>query len=522
MTTVIRTEQDCKLSYALSTNPNPLTASPPVVPGTEDELAYADLDLVISNSGSEAVRCSKIAIVLPVGSLAQDLAVSGESIEAYVSPETAWTIVDVQSDVLLAVPMAETALFQAAGSTPLGDGQVRFEVTPAGGGSSEVTVDGLYVHLSGIKVSDKTGIARIQIEEWAAYDGDDEIERNGRSLEVAKFPFRSGGSPDPGIGRALVVLGSTGDAPATRVAAGTRVVLEWNHLRGDSHELYADGARITSPDVSGASRWQAPENYLKRDTTFALKTVTPTPDAGFVVRWDHVTVCVTDQTLAELAVTGTLGVTGKTTLGALEAASAEVTGHTKVKTLTATGDTELVKLTATGDTNVAKLTATGDTGVAKLTASGLVEANAGLTLPATQELKTMKISPTTASGVLTLNGAVAIEGGISGTLKTGSIAALTANGTLTVNSGTLLKVSAATNLLGTPWRITGQFTAATDGLVFGFGNSNEVTVSGGMGAPTTMSKDTKDSIIVPIRKGATVSLNRYDRGGWYFLPFGTV
>jgi hypothetical protein len=477
--------------------------------------------MTASNSGSEAVRCSKIAIVLPIGSLAQDLAVSGESIEAYVSPETAWTVVDVQSDVLLAVPMAETALFQAAGETRLAGGQVRFEVTPAAGGSSEVTVDGLYVHLSGIKVSDRTGVARIQIEEWAAVDGD-EITRSGRSLEVAKFPFRSGGSPDPGIGRALVALESTGDAPATRVAAGTRVVLEWNHLRGDSHELYADGARITSPDVSGASRWQAPENYLKRDTTFALKTVTPTPEAGFVVRWDHVTVCVTDQTLAQLAVTGTLGVTGQTTLGAVEAASAEVTGHTKVKTLTATGDTELVKLKATGDTLVAKLTATGDTEVVKLTASGLVEANAGLTLPANQELKAMKISPTTANGVLTLNAAVAIEGGVSGTLKTGSIAAPTANGTLTVNSGTLLKMSAATNFLGTPWRITGSFTAATDGLVFGFGNSNEVTVSGGMDAPTTMSKDTKDSIIVPIRKGAGVSLNRYDKGGWYFLPFGTV
>ncbi|QMU69999.1 hypothetical protein [Streptacidiphilus sp. P02-A3a] len=520
MTTVIRTQQDTKLSYALSTNPGPLTASPPVAPGTEDELAYADLDLVISNSGSEAVRVSRIAIVLPIGSLAQDLAVSGESIEAYVSPESAWTIVDVQSDVLLAVPMAETALFRAAGSAPSADGRVRFEVTPAGGGSSEVTVDGLYVHLSGIKVSDKTGIARIQIEEWAAYDGDDEVERTVRGLEVAKFPFRSGGSPDPGIGRALVALESAGGPPATKVAAATEVVLEWNHLRGDNHELYADGALIREPDVSGASRWQAPADFLKRDTSFALKTVTPTPDGGFVVRWDHVTVCVADQTLAELAVTGTLGVTGKSTLGALQAATAKVTGHTELATLTA-ADTEVAKLTASGDTELGKLTA-AVTQVSTLTATGLIQADLGLTVKAGQDLKANTVSPATAGGVITLNAAVAIDGGISGTLKTNAIAALTTNGTLTVNSGTLLKVSAFTNLLGNSWQITGAFTAPTDGLVFGFGNKDSVTVSGGLGTPTAMSKDTKDSIIVPVRKGAAVSLNRYDKGGWYFLPFGTA
>ncbi|MFF4219212.1 hypothetical protein [Streptomyces nondiastaticus] len=43
---------------------------------------------------------------------------------------------------------------------------------------------------------------------------------------------------------------------------------------------------------------------MLRDTAFALKTVTPTPDGGYVVRWDHLTVCVTDQTLASLTASG--------------------------------------------------------------------------------------------------------------------------------------------------------------------------------------------------------------------------
>lgn len=84
----------CVLSYALTTVPNPLTASSPgVSPVNEDGLDYGSIDLVISNSGSTPVRCSRIAIVLPVGPLAQDLALTGEGIDPYAEPASGWTIV---------------------------------------------------------------------------------------------------------------------------------------------------------------------------------------------------------------------------------------------------------------------------------------------------------------------------------------------------------------------------------------------------------------------------------------------
>ncbi|MFI9724030.1 hypothetical protein ACIHFE_31030 [Streptomyces sp. NPDC052396] len=317
---------DCVLSYALTTVPTPLTVSPPKSgPGNEDELAYGSIDLVISNSGSTPVRCSKIAIVLPVGTLAQDLALTGEGIAPYVEPESGWTIVGPQPDVLLAVPTAETAVFPAAGDTTGDSARVRFSVEPRGG-ASEVTVDGLYITLKNIAISNKTGVSRIGIEEWATTGDQIPPTPHTGALEVAKFPFRSGADPSPGIGRALEATVGVGGPPATRIAAEAAVRLGWHHLRGDNHELYMDGERVTDSSIAGGSAYPVPAGRLVRDTSFALKTVTPTPDGGFVTRWDHLTVCVTDQTLASLTVSGAIQANGSLTTSS----AGETTFHHKV------------------------------------------------------------------------------------------------------------------------------------------------------------------------------------------------
>ncbi|MEK2479245.1 MULTISPECIES: hypothetical protein [Streptomyces] len=366
---------DCVLSYALTTVPAPLTVSPPAVePGQEDENSYASIDLVISNSGSTPVRCSRIALVLPVGSLAQDLALTGEGIAPYVEPESGWTIVSPQPDVLVAVPTAETAVFPSARENR-GDAsgaKVRFEVVPRDG-TSEVTVDGLYITLSNILVSDKTGIARIGIEEWATTGDTIPETPNTSTLDVAKYPFRSGANPSPGVGRALVALKEQGGPPATLINAGAPVRLEWHHAPGDSHELYMNGLRIDDPSIAGGSMYQVGRDTVLRDTALALKTVTPTPVGGFVTRWDHLTVCVADQTLASLTTTGdatvegAFGVTGQTTVSALAA-----TGNTTVGgTLGVTGQTTVSALAATENATVAgTLGVTGQTTVNTLAATG--------------------------------------------------------------------------------------------------------------------------------------------------------
>ncbi|GAU70683.1 hypothetical protein SSP35_21_00780 [Streptomyces sp. NBRC 110611] len=303
--------------------------------------------------------------MLPVGSLAQDLALKGEGISGYVEPSSGWTIVGPQPDVLLAVPTAETAVFPAAGETTGEPSKVRFSVEPRGG-ASEVTVDGLYITLKNIAVSNKTGVARIGIEEWATTGSTIPTTPNSGVLEVAKFPFRSGADPSPGVGRALVAVTGVGGPPATRIGAGAPVRLEWHHARGDNHELYMDGERVTDSSIAGGSAYPVAAGRMARDTAFALKTVTPTPDGGYVTRWDHLTVCVTDQTLASLTVSGPL-----TAQGAVKAEQAlEVTGAVTAKsTLGVTGNTTVSgtlgvagKLTADGDVQVNQAFKTGSAG----------------------------------------------------------------------------------------------------------------------------------------------------------------
>ncbi|GAA2467647.1 hypothetical protein ACFPFX_04305 [Streptomyces mauvecolor] len=493
---------DCVLSYALTTVPAPLTVSPPKSgPGNEDELAYGSIDLVISNSGSTPVRCSRIAIVLPVGSLAQDLALTGEGIAPYVEPESGWTIVGPQPDVLLAVPTAETAVFPAAGETS----KVRFSVEPTGG-TSEVTVDGLYITLKNIAISNKTGVARIGIEEWATTGSTIPDVPNTGTLDVAKFPFRSGADPAPGVGRALVAVTSQGGPPATRIDSGAPVRLEWHHVRGDNHELYMDGRRVTDPSIPGGSVYPVPAGTVLRDTAFALKTVTPTPDGGFVTRWDHLTVCVTDQTLASLTVSGALtakgAVTAEKTLDVAEAVTAK-------STLGVTGNT-----TVGGTLGVTENTTVG--GTLGVTGNTTVEGTLGVTRKLTAGNDVQVDGAATIGGSVFLNGAVGSGG-------TGSSIAV-------------------------PGQVT--FTAKTSGIVVGMAQSGSrysscvVTVSGGAGGDvrTTACADNDpksqhhvqmSSATAFVRKGATVTVKAEHQtssdGGWNYLyayyrwiPFGNI
>ncbi|MEU9337038.1 hypothetical protein AB0D49_28375 [Streptomyces sp. NPDC048290] len=427
---------DCVLSYALTTVPTPLTVSPPgVAPGDEDELAYGSIDLVISNSGTTPVRCSRIAFVLPVGGLAQDLALTGDGIAPYVEPESGWTVVGPQPDVLLAVPTAETAVFPAAGDTTGASSKVRFSVEPTGG-ASVVTVDGLYITLKNITVSKKTGVARIAIEEWATTDETIPATPNTGTLDVAKFPFRSGADPSPGIGRALEATQGSGGPPATRIAAGAAVRLGWQHVRGDNHELYMDGERVTDPSIAGGSAYAVPSGRLVRDTAFALKTVTPTPDSGFVTRWDHLTVCVTDQTLAKLTVKGQLDVEGAVTAkssldvsGAVTAGSSlEVTGPVTAKS----------SLGVTANTTVG-----GTLGITgKLTADGDVQLNKSLTTgPDGESVFSHKVT-VYAPNKLIVGADMQVNGNVTGDLNvTGSLQAgdATINGRRAIRDADILK-----------------------------------------------------------------------------------
>ncbi|MFE6871872.1 hypothetical protein ACFVFS_35690 [Kitasatospora sp. NPDC057692] len=131
----------------------------------------------------------------------------------------------------------------------------------------------------------------------------------------------------------------------------------------------------------------------------------------------------------------------------------------------------------------------------------------------------------TANSLITANEGIAI--GAKKTIKTDYINARVAADGIVVGDNLSMYpgmtfAADIMRILGTPWKISQAFVPQTDGLVIGFGSGPEVFVNGGMGAPTTMSRDTKDSIVIPVKGGTGVSLSRYDSGAWYYIPFGVV
>ncbi|MFF2076172.1 hypothetical protein ACFVXG_15595, partial [Kitasatospora sp. NPDC058162] len=334
MTTVTETDA-CLLSYDLTSYPNPLTTgSHTPTPGTRSEQPTADIDLVISNSGLRDVECSRITIVLPIGTLAQDLASDGQSINAYVQPADAWTLVPVQDDVLLAIPATETAHFPAGAST-----SKTFTLTPARGGTATVNTDGLHIRLTNIHVNAQPGIARLTIEEHTT-DNDQDPTPRRTHLTLAKYPGRSTGALDhPGVGRDLIAFKASSTEPAILIDSGTPIDLRWYHESTDTHTLYYNGKTKTfgADPVSGYQTFPLKaENgdCPTRDTTYVLHTARATQEAGIVDRWDTLTVTIKDPTLNALTVANQLQANGAVTA----AQTLDVTGRTTASTLDVTSN----------------------------------------------------------------------------------------------------------------------------------------------------------------------------------------
>ncbi|MFI9271381.1 hypothetical protein ACIGXM_11800 [Kitasatospora sp. NPDC052896] len=268
------------LSYAIQTTPHPLIHSP-----TEGELSLARLRLLISNPHPTPVRCGRITIVLPVGTIAADLAQTGVGIVATATPHT-WSVVAVQEDVLIAVPQNGTA-----------------EFVPSEHGREDQVTASLAIELTGVKVSRKPGTAWVRVIESSARPGEPETDRdNPKMLEVIKSFVRARRDlPAGGTGQApagetaadeeaestanltarLGTATSPDTKPATLVPRDTPVVLAWQGPTGEQ-TLYStahpNGIPITFPYATFP---------LVHDETFMVKT-----SAGGLDRYDSVTVAV--------------------------------------------------------------------------------------------------------------------------------------------------------------------------------------------------------------------------------------
>ncbi|WP_370360532.1 hypothetical protein [Catenulispora sp. MAP12-49] len=312
------------LEYAVSTTPHPLSASSPDPDGT---VAHGALDILVTNTSTQAVYCHSIQILLPIGESAQDLTANPDSIAPHVVPADTWqgdwSTVAPQDDVVVLVPATETTMFPAPGTraattgtpvetrstaaTPLYVAQTKaFTLTPAQGQADpiEITTRGLHLHLSGIPINREPGIATIHILENSGTTADkDTFQERRMHQPVAKYSYRPPAMTQPeGVGRNLVALragGADQSTPVTLTTATTGFYLRWAHYDGEYHQLYADGQLISGIEYNG-SRWPAEGGItVTRDITYALKTAVSDDTGANVTRWDYLTLPAEHPTYPE-------------------------------------------------------------------------------------------------------------------------------------------------------------------------------------------------------------------------------
>ncbi|MEU0939029.1 hypothetical protein [Embleya sp. NPDC005971] len=300
-TPITRTELPTLLTYTCETTPRELVPSDPF-----GELALARLTLLVSNPLPDPVRCSRITIVLPVGTIAADLAETGVGIVTTATPHT-WSVIAIQEDVLIAVPQSGTA-----------------EFTRSDHDREDQTRSSLAIRLDGIKLSRKAGTARIHVIETGSTDPDEPDTDRHLEIKLTKSepPRRRRDLPaetattttsddDPTkettdtANLAARLTTAPGAPPATLIPRKTPFFLTWQGPAGDHKILYSraspGGVPITFPH---------PVPALDRDETFLVKTT-----AGGVDRYDSVTVTVDKPLLPGLRADSLLGTPALTLTG---------------------------------------------------------------------------------------------------------------------------------------------------------------------------------------------------------------
>ncbi|MEU1671213.1 hypothetical protein ABZ752_04160 [Streptomyces roseifaciens] len=245
-----------RLTYSLATVPAPLATDRP-----------AHIDIVVSNSGTEAVLCKQILLVLPTGDLAQDLVPAGHRVVATVEPSDQWTTDEIESGVLLTLPQDEMAAF-APGSTPV-------TVRPATGESVSLTTHGLLLRLKDFKANALAGTALLRIRETVSVDNGKTWETHQVTLPLAKYPPAEALTADV-VGDLVLREADVDDnpdsAPVTLLTPGQKAVLTWTAPSDATcYVHYGDGKR--SEALSGRDKWRFPVTGLTRDTQFHVRVM---------------------------------------------------------------------------------------------------------------------------------------------------------------------------------------------------------------------------------------------------------
>ncbi|MDT0449459.1 hypothetical protein [Streptomyces hesseae] len=290
-----------RLTYGLATVPAPLATDRP-----------AHIDIVASNSGTEAVLCKQILVEIPTGDLAQDLVPAGHRIVPTVEPADQWTVDEIESGVLLTLPQDEMAAF-TPGNTPL-------TVRPTSGESVSLTTHGLLLRLKDFKANKLAGTALLRIRETVSVDNGQTWETNQLVLPLAKYPPAEALTADVVGDLALHEADTNGNpisTPATLLKSGQKAVLSWTAPADATCDVYYNGKH--AEPLRDRDKWQLSVTGLTRDTHFHVQ-VTLKRSGDTITRHLSTAVAVEEPVFEQLTVTGNLTV-GKdmNVTGAVEA-----------------------------------------------------------------------------------------------------------------------------------------------------------------------------------------------------------
>lgn len=294
------------LSYAVGTNPAPLTVSP-----ASGGPVSGAITIVISNDSARSVNLHQIAVRFGIGAAAGDLASDAANIETSVTPSSDWTTTVTSRSTIFEV-----------------------EVTPVSGPSRAVGSGSIVIHVYGIPINTETGTVDITIVETAGHGGHAPAPRT-HVEQIGKFPY--------GFFMSNFV------AQSPQIDHGETVKLTWN---GAEEAKYVISYGSTAPQNVTNKRafTSAP---LTQDTVFLLH-------ASLVVgsqTVDHylsaaVTVSNPDIDASSLEVAGASKLNGDVTAAmAVNAATLSSSSDTSVQgALTVTGTATLPTVAATSAT----------------------------------------------------------------------------------------------------------------------------------------------------------------------------
>ncbi|EDY52890.1 PLAT/LH2 domain-containing protein [Streptomyces clavuligerus] len=222
------------LDYAVRANPAPLNVS-----SDSSEPALADIDVIVSNGGGEAIHCRSIVLSLSVGSSARDLTESPETVSTEAIPAGIWTFAPAP-----ATGTRQSGTGQGVGDTPA---TVRYQATPVSGDYLTLTTDGVAFRLADIPVNSTAGTTRISIEE---------VSTTGEPTQADNWPTTPyltsrALTKDHATSRSLVVDSLTVQGDAN--FQSDLILADQKQIRAvESGTFSVQSAVLESPQISGS------------------------------------------------------------------------------------------------------------------------------------------------------------------------------------------------------------------------------------------------------------------------------